>query len=231
MAKILIAGDSWGCGEWGNYSAVEPLFSGRNHAITHLGLEQYLIDDGHEVHNLSKGGLSNNSTVINIQDNLHHNYDYIFWFQTDPVRDILRWDQEKSKWFNTFDHLVLMQEIDLRRVYKNLNQLNTKIHCIGGCSKLDVDRMQDYSNLIPFIPSVIEFLIPNFRHPKIWFTGDWVLNLDEKWDLKTLDIIIHERKQMMSLPKISKYFHLDGGHPDREGHKVIFEHIKKQLPL
>lgn len=26
MAKILISGDSWACGEFGNYSAIEPLF-------------------------------------------------------------------------------------------------------------------------------------------------------------------------------------------------------------
>lgn len=235
MAKILIIGDSWGCGEWGNYSATEPLFPGRPSGITHLGLEQYLIDDGHQVDNRSVGGSTNNDAILYLNESITtNNYDYVFWFQTDPFRDINSEIFNKNfKWFHNFDDLLLRQKIQLKKTYKNLNYhsiaANTVIHCMGGCSKLNVDELRNYPNLIPLIPSVIEFLIPNFTHPKIWFSGDWVLNLDDRWDLKTLDCIIAEHKKMHSLPKHSIYFELDGGHPDRHGHKKIYEFIKRTV--
>ena len=49
--KIIIAGDSWGVGEWTDGQR------------THRGLEQYLSDAGHIVINLSRGGMSNMSII------------------------------------------------------------------------------------------------------------------------------------------------------------------------
>ena len=47
--RILLAGDSWGCGEWKEYNR---LLEGRHDAVAHKGLEEYLTQDNHEVKNV-----------------------------------------------------------------------------------------------------------------------------------------------------------------------------------
>lgn len=49
--KILITGDSWGCGEWDGLNV--------DYRVTHSGIEQYLRDDGYTVENVSRGGYNN----------------------------------------------------------------------------------------------------------------------------------------------------------------------------
>ena len=48
---IIIAGDSWGCGEPGVSDDTGPIF--QYGTVTHTGLEQYLQDDGYKVINIS----------------------------------------------------------------------------------------------------------------------------------------------------------------------------------
>lgn len=230
MYKILITGDSWGCGEWGNYKGTTPIFSGRKKGISHLGFEQYLLDDGHEVSNLSIGGI-NNLYVINhvIKPQLDKHWDYIFWFQSDPLRDTKFLDLN-FKWFDTFEDLLEIQNEFLNISYKELNSLNIPIYCLGGCSKINLELIKVYKNLIPIIPSITEFLIPGYSHPLIWFSGDWYKKINELWSLETIEHLLSQRKIMDNL-RLSPYFQVDTGHPDRYGHKKIFEYVKEKLKL
>jgi hypothetical protein len=82
-SNILIAGDSWGCGEWPHRSAGLP-----NGVVLHKGLEQYFLDLGFPVTNLSVAGYSNKQSIdalINCT-NLDQ-FDKIYWIQTDPLRE------------------------------------------------------------------------------------------------------------------------------------------------
>jgi hypothetical protein len=82
MKTILIGGDSWGCGEW-------AWLSKRKYGVSHLGLEQYLVDDGFSVVNCSEGGSSNRNSIDRVARQLElGNYDHIIWFQSDPLRDL-----------------------------------------------------------------------------------------------------------------------------------------------
>ena len=97
---ILLAGDSWACGEWTEYDH-EPkikdfptgLFQGRWWQNTHPGLAFYLEQDGHSVINLGQGGSSNRITVerlrysLDICKKFNHQIDSIFVFQTEWSRD------------------------------------------------------------------------------------------------------------------------------------------------
>lgn len=83
--KIIVLGDSWAMGEWGR-----SLYND-NPAITHNGLSQYLEEDGHEVIRATLGGQSNTSILDLLEQKLEEigSVDFVFWFQTDPMRDIL----------------------------------------------------------------------------------------------------------------------------------------------
>jgi hypothetical protein len=83
--KIFISGDSWGCGEWTYFTP--PIMS----TVAHKGLEQYFIDDNYTVFNSSKGGSSNEFSIVRLSKDLQEYYssgDIILWIQSDPIRDL-----------------------------------------------------------------------------------------------------------------------------------------------
>ena len=79
-SKILIVGDSWGCGEWSL-----PAFGQH---IQHTGLEFYLKEYGCNVVNKSYGGYSNDDIFHSLEEQIEFSYDVIIWFQTDPLRNL-----------------------------------------------------------------------------------------------------------------------------------------------
>lgn len=209
--KVLIVGDSWGCGEW--------LYDGTNYGVVHLGLEHYLREYGCEVNNLSEGGSGNQRIIDILQDRVNMpKPDYIFWFQTDPIRDLRPYDQETFP--KDVKSLMKLGETLLNDTYKELNDLGFTIHCIGGVTKLQ-ESINQYPNLIPLIPSIVEM----FEGPNIDFwVSDWIqcdhLNFSDSF-LTEL-----ENHPQHTLPR--EWFFPDGYHPNRNAYHRIFEYILKQ---
>jgi hypothetical protein len=215
--KILIGGDSWGCGEWG--------YDNGNYCILHGGLDQYLINDGHNVTNTSKGGSSNKGSITRLKNTLDFKPDFIIWLQCDPLRDNRPYNNFTDI-CNTWDNLVNYNNSLLLEHYKLLNDIGEKIYCIGGCSKIKIDLMTKFSNLIPLIESVPEFLYPHYKHPKIW-SSDWITKIDEL----NYDVLVELKKckrlqDMLSHKFHAKYFQPDGLHANRLGHFKMYEYFK-----
>ena len=68
---IVIIGDSWGCGEW--------LFKDGRYGVVHPGLEQYLVDAGHPVTNLSGSNKQNEEAIDFLETYLESNA-YLYGF-------------------------------------------------------------------------------------------------------------------------------------------------------
>jgi len=210
---ILIAGDSWGCGEWEGDE--------ENYGVSHKGLEHFLTEYGCSVTNVSKGGSSNADSIQRIKDFISTtNVDHIFWFQTNPIRDLRYSDRsydEKSLPKTSEEYKIKTKKL-LRNTYEFLNQLNVKIHCIGGLARLE-KCINKYPNLIPLIPSVIEMF--GAQEPDFWIEN-WI---DAK--IKFSDTFLTELEEMPNpwelLPK--KWFYPDGVHPNRHAHYKIFKYI------
>jgi len=318
--KIIIAGDSWGIGEWTDGQR------------THRGLEQYLLDDGHSVINLSRGGMSNMSIIDALEQGLkeHKDADRVIWFQTDPMRELLTSEEEIPlgtimpgiEGFNLYRaHLVLPLEAGvtqltqgesihnskqyyrvtvnhtvgsvldanylvsvpyrrfsdtgagvntarteslnlrenikiglrddnmsmlsdatkiisrnlefLNQAYERANNLGHNIYCIGGLSKLKLDLISNYPNLIPAIPSVLEMIYPQYQHADIVSANsNWRQELMTKvtLDRKSVDYFFEQytlEHVMISLCR--EYFYPDGTHPNRRGHLKIYEKLKKSI--
>lgn len=104
MSRILIIGDSWGCGEWGHLCkehlvlkencGCKPPNIPQIYAVTHPGLEQYLRERGCFVTNISRGSGSNMESLFGAEKACWWTYDYVFWFFTDPLRD---WEPESVR--------------------------------------------------------------------------------------------------------------------------------------
>ena len=218
MKIIQILGDSWGCGEWGNCP----------YGISHTGLQQYFEDSGYVVCNRSTPGSSNTYSINRIINNPL--IEYIFWFQSDPIRDLRPYTLFKET-YKTYDQLLAKSNQLLLISYQRLNSLNRPIFCIGGCSKLNLELMTKFKNLVPIIPSVQELLIPEFKHPTFWIS-EWKPLLDRQFDINSLDRFILDQQTQDSIQLLSReYFIPDRYHPNRKAHKVIFDYICKELKL
>ena len=208
--NILIAGDSWSCGEW---SSDDP------YRVTHRGLEHYLTEYGCNVINLSKAGGSNKDMVSVLVATLPiYKPHFVFWFQTDPMRDLRPY---KQKTFPTSSKSLLdVSGQLLSNAYAELDSIGIKIHCMGGTTKLH-HSIESYNNLIPFIPSIIE----KFGGPDIDF---WISDWINSPNIRLSDDFLSELEvhPQHILPK--EWFFPDGFHPNREAHYKIFEVILKQ---
>lgn len=252
MAKILIAGDSWGEGIWfpSRPASVEGSFA-------HI-LEQ----NKHNVTNLSKGGFSNfdsfSSLFVEFLNNGPHCR--VIWIQTDPMRDfrikgesilinetiVPKYDFNplRSYYINKSRSLeqFLTSHLDATYCYLNrlADQYECKIYCIGGCSALS-KSISSYRNLIPLLPSISEFLIKGYKDNIFNNTESWMnyqlpnfLNktMLDNVGLTDWDQCYLEYCKKLDIWRSSEYFKIpDHCHPDYEGHLAIAQYLLKKLDL
>lgn len=214
--KVLIVGDSWGCGEITNVDHnSRPI-------IRHSGVEQYLKDDGHKVVNLSRFGGSN-ADAYHFLQKYHKNYDTIIYWHTDPFRDLC-WHHHETWWDDPEE--MLAKQRDLRQAnYEKFNRLGRRILCLGGCSPL-TPVIDHFSNLVAVLDKVTEFLLPNFTHPDIW-VSNWLSPLSDcRPPEKMINFLLSQKFQRDALLQ-EPLFIPDGQHPNRHGHKIVYDYLIK----
>ena len=227
---ILIAGDSWACGEW------------LEHSVIHGGLTDYLIDQHYKVINLGRPGGSNDDSITRIEDFLNLNKNIIIKniivFQTEWTRsNILDIDSEYTS----------LREGIISKFYYNLSRLSTKFntttHIIGGCSDtiwIDLFEInypgvnvacQSFTNLILTnnhrICSPVYSLMTNNNT-----NSDKIEYFKKQFNQYNLKLLLddidqgHARLDIWS--KNKEFFWPDGVHPNRAGHKILFNFLKNQ---
>jgi hypothetical protein len=232
---IIIAGDSWGCGEWS-----------LEHKLTHTGLEQYLQDDGYKVINISYGGSSNDdvykllsnclyilSCVTNISEVKN-----IFVFQTEWHRDHHRYHSLADSIFDiNYIHTVMSN------YYYRLSQLamkyNVRIGLIGGCSDtIWLDKFEiEYPGVYIACHSMINLcLTDNHRTDNPAYNLLYPVNLAEEIEkantqnkqflLDQLELTMNRAKNLKNYPQ---FFAPDFQHPNRHGHLKLFDILREVL--
>ena len=222
--RILISGDSWGCGEWG-------VDIDNKYKVMHKGIEHYLLNDGHIVENISVPGSSIADAIQNLKKNNISEYDFAIFFQTDPLRNLRPYHKIYEK-FLSFNDVIKIQDEILDYSYNLLDNIGIKIYFFGGCSKIKINNIKNYNNLIPVLPAITEFLFPEYTHPLVW-TSD-ILHRNDILKNLNLDVLTgffeQKRKQDMLFNKeYAHYFGTDGRHPNRLGHYRIYEYFKDNI--
>lgn len=178
MPQIFIGGDSWGTGELPH--------------LTHLGLEQYLREDGHAVFNTSTRGASNKDSISQLLETLKVHYqpeDHIFWIQSDPIRNLkLNPDTEllHNQLKNAGSINALMLETmhqDYSRLQSIARRFQTKINLIGGLVSINQDLANEFPRLNVFLQSWVKLMVghlPEYANTdwtnfKLW-TGVWTVD-------------------------------------------------------
>ena len=223
IKSFCISGDSWACGEWlrDNF-----LPGGKQYDLQRLLLAANFV-----VGDISLPGEHNPYTIEKLKsylDNSPLDYDYVIWFQSDPLRrpeflEILSNAKELSL---DYDWFIRTSNEFLDHDYSQLNSLGKPIYVIGGLSKINIDLINSYENLKPLLVSVSEFLYPNLPHPNLC-VGKWMLHLDKKVKLDSLELIAQDHKSMSlwATDVCSKYFNVGDAHPNKDAYRLLFDYI------
>ena len=238
--KILILGDSWSQGE------IEYNVKADRHVVTHKGLEQYLVDNGAQIDNL--GGLGeSNAWALSQFESYNKIVDAVLWFQTDVNRDYLE-DTflTKLKETRSIKSLFRNHIIDTYdKMNSSARQKNTTVYVIGGFSAVLEDEVKEFNNIKCAIPCVINLIQPNANitfydsfSQQLWFMClIELVKADPYWDkdsinkLKSEWLELQEKSTKFNLlmKKDKEHFWPDGLHPNRYGHKIIYNKIKSIL--
>lgn len=215
MAKIIISGDSWGCGAWTDDHT--------GYYNSHRGVEKFLIDNRYDVANVSVGGAANKDTTVNLRNYVatHDDCKVGIWIQTDPLRNFSPYVGFDDR-FTSYERLIDGQNEQLLADYNTLNSVGIPIICMGGCSKLS--DMSAYPNLIPLIKSIPELLIDDYVHPDIWFS-DWLYLISKKLSYHCLERMNASKMQQDRLFVEKKFFWPDGRHPNIAGWIKVYDHL------
>lgn len=225
---ILVAGDSWGVGEWAN-----------PHQVLHGGLAQYIKEAGHDVVNLSHGGISNLDAVTRISMYLERYQNLpiskVFIFQTEYNRDYKHWyTHDENDWSN-------IESCWIERFYHRLSELavtqNFQTYLIGGCSDtiwFD-DMSQDYPNCHVACQSVVN-LICNQTHRidnpvYSWYSKsalEFVSELKRRGidRVNALDLGFQREALVREHPE---FFYPDGVHLNRKGHLILYNYLAETV--
>jgi len=215
--NILIAGDSWGRGEWN-----------KKLEVTHYGLEQYLDDSGSNVKNISKAGGSLEEILENIKKENLDFYDFIFVFVTCTNRSVTNKYTQQENFFNLSPfckETIIQRHTDiLNNFFTKLNTLDKKIYLLGGLSNIPVIN---YDNLCVAIPSILKLLLPDIAKEYEFF-----FHLGNKYpltiDKETVNWMWEQNKIWESI-QASDYFKEDGYHPNRDAHRIIYKYLKENI--
>ncbi len=210
---MIIAGDSWACGEWQIVPGDVPI-------CVHKGFEQYAKDEGIKVRNLSRGGDSNQDQV-NIVANSNVYNQQVFWFITDPLRDLEA----------TMENPLPLAQESLRKTFLAIDRLsvenNLEIFVIGGLCDIEGFVTTDNFNFEVAIPSVNKLLHEDCNIVSMYGTpmaAERVVK-NKTYAVDVLQQIQHKQKFWQSHPDTFP----DGGHPGRLAHHYIFEYLKQYI--
>jgi hypothetical protein len=248
---IVIAGDSWGCGEW------------KDTKRTHTGLEQYLCDDNHDVINISMPSaspgniLSRLSLLLEVLTTTHQieNITHVFVFQTEWVRDfrlsmmpevndlVRRKEYPKfviPTWFDATISGVLISRWYYRLV-ELTKKYNIRIGLIGGCSDTLSPEIvkNEYPNLYVACQSLTNLCIYNqhiLDNPVFLASSDSDDFLDHcKKQYGSINYIVELLESALQRYQAwddhPEWFKPDGIHANRHSHFKLYTYLKEQFNL
>ena len=251
--KIVVAGSSWARGEWAPGNPVVQ-HDGIKQYFTDAG---YTVVDASQARSYHTRVIAHLDKKLkeHYTDN-----DIVFFIMADPLLDIIQPELETLgfKRDSTARNLMgFTQEIQragglinlIRQqqnsIYQQLNLVakthNVKIHCIGGTYNVNTNLLNKYTNLLPTVVSWIHLLAGQYaEHPG---TDDPEFGITYTWGINYINLsaytpefalqVQHEFKSISDTTGIMEelIFHPDGLHPNREGHKILYDHLTKLLNL
>tara|TARA_Y100000296_G_scaffold63208_1_gene73560 strand:+ start:210 stop:911 length:702 start_codon:yes stop_codon:yes gene_type:complete len=228
--NIAIFGDSFANGE-----------TDGKQKLAHLGLTQYLTDDGHLVVNFSKQGNTNVGVTtdypFHLRQNEHLKFDKALVFQTETTRETQEWiDNIKSgKSVNDVD--VHMIKNDYGKLLESQEYFGVPIYLIGGTVDTLSPEVIKECGLKSACQSVVNLVLTG-EHTIEEPTLSFVFPLPAYDILDECEGLIDDKEYFLKIEKKGndryklmldnpEYFYPDGVHPNRKAYKILFNHLKE----
>jgi len=220
--KILIVGDSWGCGEWD--------LQGDQYLVTHKGLEHFLSKE-HLVQNSSEPSESN-IIAVDIIKKYHKNFDTIIWVVTQPSRDFERFNYfygRSREIFLIADNNQPFIEQCKTAIYNRIEEVHslcgTKVIMVGGFHKIDQEYHAGFKKVINWVDLL------NGLHLKTYYIGPQIYKeVYFPINFKVDDDDNEKRQQFNNhMYSTREFFYPDGVHPNRKGHEILYNNIKDYI--
>jgi hypothetical protein len=228
--NIAIFGDSFANGE-----------TDGKQKLVHLGLTQYLTDDGHLVVNFSKQGNTNVGVTtdypFHLRQNEHLKFDKALVFQTETTRETQEWiDNIKSgKSVNDVD--VHMIKNDYGKLLESQEYFGVPIYLIGGTVDTLSPEVIKECGLKSACQSVVNLVLTG-EHTIEEPTLSFVFPLPAYDILDECEGLIDDKEYFLKIEKKGndryklmldnpEYFYPDGVHPNRKAYKILFNHLKE----
>jgi hypothetical protein len=245
---ILIAGDSWGVGEWGGQENKNAIWEV---PISHCGLQYFLNESHQKVINLARPGSSNAETwyicqaILSNNPTLQESIRFLLVFQTEWQRDVCEhWHISevtdycfrdlKSRWVS--------------RAYQRFSELSSKynvpVYIIGGAGDtiwLD-NFQQEYPGVTIVCQSLTNFLVESdHRINTPIMIGTHRRLLDSISQLKSKNLTQDDKEFILEELASSddrletwkahpEWFYPDNTHANRHGHKKLFDYLSTVIP-
>jgi hypothetical protein len=250
-SKVFVAGLSWAMGEWQGpevqHGGIQEYFAEAGYKVINSAKPR--------VYHQRINQILDQKLTESYQPG-----DLIFWVQADPLLDLIVPERTEMGILKSRASIALpnfsqqiqsaggIKQLILKQqntIYQELNAIaakhNTQVYCIGGTFNINQHVVKPYTQLTAVAPSWINLLIGHLReHPD---TANTDFGVVHTWDLGYVDLATYdttfadqvklELKELTdNLQKFNELiFHPDGLHPNREGHKILFDHIVKELNL
>jgi len=234
---ILIAGDSWACGEWSDHGGV-----------SHGGLAQFLRESGRDVINIGRGGGSNSDSSHQLANFLTNNpqiqtqIECAVVFQTEWGRDSYLLDSDQLKEMFEHGYEDGRARIISRFYYKlssTSKDFNLPIYVIGGnADTLWLDRFEEeYPGVSIACQSFTNLVVNNnprtttpvycpFIACNQIYIAERLKPIIHSSDLgKLLDDIDLGKARSSVWKKTKQYFWPDDYHANRAAHRVLFDYL------
>ena len=228
--NIAIFGDSFANGE-----------TDGEQKLAHLGLTQYLTDDGHLVVNFSRQGNTNGGVTtdypFHLRQNEHLKFDIALVFQTETTRETQEWiDNIKSgKSVNDID--VHMIKNDYGKLLESQEYFGVPIYLIGGTVDTLSPEVIKECGLKSACQSVVNLVLTG-EHKIEEPTLSFVFPLPAYDILDECEGLIDDKEYFLKIEKKGndryklmldnpEYFYPDGVHPNRKAYKILFNHLKE----
>jgi hypothetical protein len=228
--NIAIFGDSFANGE-----------TDGSQKLNHLGLTQYLFDDGHFVVNFSRQGNSNQGVIedysYHLRQNLHLKFDIALVFQTEHTRSTRDWINHIKSGMSVKEVDVHMSKDYYGELLKSQKTFGVPIYLIGGTvDTLSPDDIEE-CGLKSACQSVVNLVLTGehlIKEPILSF----VFPLPAYDILEVCEDLIDDKEYFLKIEKMGndryqlmldnpEYFYPDGIHPNRKAYKILFNHLKE----
>jgi lysophospholipase L1-like esterase len=251
--KIFVGGSSWARGEWAPGNPVVQ-HDGIKQYFADAG---YTVVDVSQARSYHRRVIA----YLDKKLNDHYTTgDIVLFIMADPLLDLIMPELASMKLKRDIDAKNLPELTGLVRqqgglinliryqqdqIYQQLDAVakkyNVQVHCIGGTYNVNTNLLGNYTNLLSTVVSWIYLLAGQYREhpgtdqPTFGITYTWGLtyiNLDTYTPVFA-DQVRQEFDRISDTTGIMNelIFHPDGLHPNREGHKILYNHLTELLKL